>query len=133
MTVSIVPKVIYDWWELIIAQASVTALEMVIFIEYLMLRVKIVLDSLAGVVTSIVFIINKVFGYGLVTIVGSRRDTVQPLPQVITAYNIKLTLFTLNAASLAGVNNMFLIVAVFNDLSTFFSIDLSCFTILCQN
>ena len=106
---------------------------MVIFVEYLMLRVQIVLDSLAGVVTSIVFIINKVFGYGLVTIVGSRRDTVQPLPQVITAYNIKLTLLTLNAASLAGVNNMFLIVAVFNDLSTFFSIDLSCFTILCQN
>ena len=124
MKVAILPKVIYDWRELIIAQASVTALEIIIFIEYLMLRVHIVFDGLARVVTSIVFIIDKVFGYGLVTIVWSWRDTVQTLPQVVIAYSIKLTLFTLNAASLAGVDNMFLVVAVFNDLSTFFSIEL---------
>ena len=89
-----------------------------------MLRVHIVFDGLARVVTSIVFIIDKVFGNGLVTIVWSWRDTVQTLPQVVIAYSIILTLLTLNAASLTGVDNMFLVVAVFNDLSTFLSIEL---------
>ena len=59
---AIIPKVIQDWREVIIAQASVTALKIVILIEYLMLRVLIVLYCLTRVVAYLVFI-DKVFRY----------------------------------------------------------------------
>ena len=74
---AIIPKVIQDWRKVIITQASVTALEIVIFIEYLMLRVLIVLNCITRVVTYLV-LINKVFRDGLVTIVWPWWHSVKP-------------------------------------------------------